>query len=254
MSDKMEEEKKLEAHLREVEERKYSVFESLNEIRKDEKDTQEKLHRIREDVVKRDQIKRNPDHFEAQLKAATQEASEIRVQVETLKTENTQLRAALNKKEIERTSSAPVHGTEMERQNFEQNESLRNVRVNLLQATSLPRTQEREKRDEEEIERLTNRIKSLEDQKVKQLRQINSLKDEISASRQKAAETQLRQLEENPKLAEENKELRQMLAELRCQQHQPAAQQHRPGKRCPGKYYLKTKTYNVFLYLQPFSR
>ena len=58
---------------------------------------------------------------------------------------------------------------------------------------------------------------------------IGRLRDELSAARQIAAETQLRQLEELQTLTEENRELKQKLSEVIRQHHQPTDDEHQPG-------------------------
>ena len=58
---------------------------------------------------------------------------------------------------------------------------------------------------------------------------IGRLTDELSAARQIAAETQLRQLEELQTLTEENRELKQKLIDLIRQQQQPASDEHQHG-------------------------
>ena len=61
---------------------------------------------------------------------------------------------------------------------------------------------------------------------------IGRLRDELSAARQIAAETQLRQLEELQTLTEENRELKQKLIDLIRQQQQPASDEHHHGIYC----------------------
>ena len=72
------------------------------------------------------------------------------------------------------------------------------------------------------LERKTNKSKSRKTT-------ISRLRDELSAARQIAAETQLRQLNELQTLSEENRELKQKLIELIRQQHQPTSDQHHHG-------------------------
>jgi len=73
-----------------------------------------------------------------------------------------------------------------------------------------------------ELERKTNQSRSRK-------MTISRLTDELSAARQIAAETQLRQLEELQTLTEENRELKQKLIDLIRQQQQPTSDEHHHG-------------------------
>jgi len=103
---------------------------------------------------------------------------------------------------------------------------LEKLKANLQSITSFSRRQQKEKRaKEEETEKQTRRIKCLE--------------DVISAAKQLAAETQLRQLNELQSPSRENKELKQTLTELSRQQQQPTAQEHHQGTY---RYYWNSLT------------
>ena len=94
----------------------------------------------------------------------------------------------------------------------EQNESLINVNANLQQITVYSRNQ--------------------------QLK-IRRLQDEISAAKQRSAETQLRQLNELQSPTKETTELKETLTELKHQQL-PATEEHHQGNYCLTWAYVST--------------
>jgi len=111
---------------------------------------------------------------------------------------------------------------------------LQNMFVCCLRKTSTPTAKEHE--SQRELEVPSTKYAELElklERKTNQSRSrkmtISRLRDELSAARQIAAETQLRQLDELQTLTEENRELKQALTELIRQQQQPIVDEHHRG-------------------------
>ena len=90
-----------------------------------------------------------------------------------------------------------------------------------------PRPREDELQSQLEVFRTKNA--QLERKTSQSRSRIGRLTDELSAARQIAAETQLRQLEELQSLSKENRELKQVLLTLISQQQQPTADEHHHG-------------------------
>ena len=113
-----------------------------------------------------------------------------------------------------------------------------------LRRTATPRPSlAREDELQSQLEVLRNKNAQLEldlERKTSQSRSrkmtIGRLTDELSAARQIAAETQLRQLEELQTLSKENRELKQVLLTLIGQQQQPTVDEHHHGILASNSY------------------
>jgi len=170
--DKTEEEIKLEAKLQAMTTEKKTVFDTIREadervreIREEEGRIQDELHQIKAQKLEKEQRERH----ETCLKAQEQVAS-------------------LSNERMSMTEELNV----TKRKNSELNESLSKLKVNLQRTTSYSRTLKKEKKEkEEEVLKLTERIKCLEDdipkaeiqkeEEVEKLtKRIQCLEDEIS--------------------------------------------------------------------------
>jgi len=117
------------------------------------------------------------------------------------------------------------------RKSSKYSKSLETLKVALQRIANFSRKQLRLRREKErEIE--------------KQARRIRCLEDEISAVKQLAAETQLRQLNELKSLTKETRELKETLTELHCLQQQATAEEHNQGKY----YRISSGSYLLFYY------
>jgi len=235
---KEEEKARLEAELRTITEEKKAaldtrskVDELLRNIKEREKEKKEKLQEIKKEEIERDQRERHAARLEAELKTAKQEAVELRDELKTVKSRHDQLQQKFQKSELERhtahieaeknaereaelragtealkteNNQLKTESDQFQRKISEQNKSLINVKANLQHITMYAKNQQR---------------------------QIRYLEDEISAAKQKSAETLLRELDEFRSLTTKSTELRQMITELQHQlQQKPATKEHREGK------------------------
>jgi len=239
-----DEEMRLEAELRVVAVDRKAVFETtresdehLRKLREKERQAQDRLHQIRAEKIERDQRERHAARLEAERKTTKGKPleAELRAQFEALKIENDQLKRQMAKDANERRTLASRRGNEREELEILRRRNS-DLLDNLQRTTSFSRKQQKEKREKEkEIVELARRNKSVEENNARLLRRNKCLEDEVSAARQIAAETQLRQLNELQSLTNENRELKQTLTdEVHRQRQQPAASQqhHHPGNKC----------------------
>ena len=233
MSHKTEEEVQLEEELRAMSERRKVISEITREADEEyqriceaEKAKKERLKRIKATRVGKElQEKR-----EARLETANRElrqTAELRAKYEAVIIENDRLRKQLEVlfkwEDGKQTSVSPTSTQELESltgnsNNYELNQCVEKVARNLQRRTNLSKRQQ-------------NGDKTKEEEVLKLMRHIKRLEDEISAEKQIAVETQLRQLNELHCLTDETKELKKTLGSLHRQKHQ---QQQATGEHHQG--------------------
>jgi len=224
-----EEELRLEAILQSKADEKKAIFETtreaderLRKVREEEEEARKRLLHLRADKVEMDQLRRRVTYLEEEKRTAQSELKAVKTESDQLK----QQVAVLTKREHDKKALAAEHGCASEeieilrRKNSEQNQSLEKLIENLQRTTSFSRTQQKQKREkEEEIHKLTQRIRYLEDEKEQReqdkLQLVDSREGELQAEL-KVLRTQNEQL--NNSLSELNANLQRITSLSRAQQ------------------------------------
>ena len=232
MSDKTEEEMQLEAEVQAANDKIKTMFEKtrdtdedIRKTREEKKQKEERLHQIRAERVESDLRERNAANLEAQKKAAKQEAG-LQADLEALQLEYDRVReqlVAVSNEHVKATEELNIS----RRKNSEQNEMLEKLKESLQRTTSFPRTQQKEKREkEDEIEKLTSRIKYLESEtsnaKVQPRDQsefhsdaLTSENDRIKEQLEALSNERMNATDELNVLRRQNSELNESLEELK---------------------------------------
>ena len=224
-----EEELRLEAVLKSKADEKKAIFETtretderLRKVREEEEEARKRLHHLRADKVEMDQLRRRVTYLEEEKRTAQSELKAVKTESDQLK----QQVEVLAKREHDKKALAVEQGCASEeieklrRKNSEQNQSLEKLIENLQRTTSYSRTQQKQKREkEEEIKKLTQRIKYLEDEKEQReqdkLQFVDSGEGELQAEL-KVLRTQNEQ--QNNSLSELNVNLQRITSLSRAQQ------------------------------------
>jgi len=199
--------------------------EDIRQIREEQRQKQERLRQIRAERVESDLRERNAARLEAQKKAAKQEAG-LQADLEALQLEYDRVReqlVAVSNEHVKATEELNIS----RRKNSEQNEMLEKLKESLQRTTSFPRTQQKEKREkEDEIEKLTSRIKYLENEisnaKVQPRDQsefhsdaLTSENDRIKEQLEALSNEDMNATDELNVLRRQNSELNESLEELK---------------------------------------
>ena len=227
MSYKTEEEVQLEEELRAMSERRSVISEITREADEEyqriceaEKAKKERLKRIKATRVGKELHEKREARLETVNKELRQTA-ELRAKYEALIIENDRLRKqleVLSKGKDGKRTSVPASGMQEldsltgNNSNYQLNQCAEKVTANLQRRTNLSKRQQ-------------NWDKTKKEEVLKLMRHIKCLEDEISAEKQIAVETQLRQLNELHSLTDETKELKQTLSSLHRQKQQQQQRQ-----------------------------
>jgi len=222
----------LEAELQAMTEEKKAIFqknrpvdEALMKIGEKERQNHERLQQIRAERVEKDQRERHAARLEAQKKTGNQEAG-LQADFKALQIEYDRIREQLETLSNERMAAIEELNV-LRRKDSEQNEMLKKLKESLQRTTSFSRTQQKEKREkEDEIEKLTSRIKYLESEisnaKVQPRDQsefhsdaLTSENDRIKEQLEALSNERMNATDELNVLRRQNSELNESLEELK---------------------------------------
>ena len=232
MSDKTEEEMQLEAEVQAATDKMKTMFEKtrdtdedIRKTREEQRQKQERLRQIRAERVESDLRERHAARLEAQKKTGNQEAG-LQADFKALQIEYDRIREQLETLSNERMAAIEQLNV-LKRKDSEQNEMLKKLKESLQRTTSFSRTQQKEKREkEDEIEKLTSRIKYLESEtsnaKVQPRDQsefdsdaLTSENDRINEQLEALSNEDMNATDELNVLRRQNSELNESLEELK---------------------------------------